>query len=149
MRCHRILYSELPHESRRFREPSLPGVGMGAGDRGENKLRSIFQTLHPPPLFLNLTKKLCLKEEHNKYSLPRLFKTEIKLLFLNETLSLLPIPPQPPAPLFQCWTRHVFKIMIFTFSDTKLSSVFLHCDDFVPFPLKWVSAPIWFDISDG
>lgn len=45
-------------------------LGWGLETEGENKLRSIFQTLHPPTLFLSLTKKLCLKEEHIKYSPP-------------------------------------------------------------------------------
>ena len=77
-------------------------LGWGLETEGENKLRSVFQTLHPLILFPSLTKKLCLKEEHIKYlPHPTFFLTKIKLLFLNEVLSVLPISPQaPPAPWF-------------------------------------------------
>lgn len=140
MSCHRILYSELPHESREDSENHLYLVlGWRLETEGENKLRSIFQTpLHPPTLFLSLTKKLCLKEETSNIS-PRLFKTEIKLPFLNEALSPLPIPPQPPpTPFFFSQLSkpqdHVSKSCLFTFSNRIPSDFllthFLLCDDF-------------------
>ena len=115
--------------------------GWGLQTEGENKLRSIFQTLHPPTLFPRLTKKLCLKEEHIKYlpHSPVFFLTEIKLLFLNEVLSLLSIPPQPPhAPWFFSQLSkpqdHVSKSCLLTFSNripnNFLLTYFLLCNDF-------------------
>ena len=72
--------------------------GWGLQTEGENKLRSVFQTLQPPTLFPSLTKKLCLKEEHIKYPPHSPVFLNWNQITLPEWSLITPLHPSTTSP---------------------------------------------------